>query len=200
MLPRVCVVVLLALGASACKGGGDAGPTGKPSVVVANAPAATFATTSAHVETAAPGVTGSGRVTFAAATNTIKLAGLKQAAPPFGVTDPVAMVDLLRGVVHVRSYGGAEVQGEGTKRYEVDIDLFNAIVATPEGPRRVELHKLDGMLGADKKLWADVFIDKAGRLRRILIPVHTDMDRPYGQSQIIPPMVSVDYSDFGGAS
>jgi hypothetical protein len=126
--------------------------------------------------------------------------GLKRDAPPFGVTQPAAVVDLLRGVVHVRAYGGAEVQGEGTKRYEIDVDLAKAMAATPAGARRDVLQLLEGRLGPDDKIWGDVFIDGAGRIRRILLPVHTETDRPYGQSQIIPPMVSVDYSDFGSGS
>jgi hypothetical protein len=92
------------------------------------------------------------------------------------------------------------VQGEGTKQYEVDIDLFKAITSTPVGPRRETLHLLDARLGPDNQIWANVFIDKLGRVRRVLIPVRTESDRPYGQSQIIPRMVSVDYSDFGSGS
>jgi hypothetical protein len=195
---RVLAVVLLALGATACKGGsGDAGPTGKPATVVAKAPDITFATLGAHVVGAAPGVTATGRVDFKTGGDALSIRGLKKASPPFGVTQPAAMIDLLRGVVAVRSYGGSEVQGDGTKHYEVDIDLFKAITSTPVGPRRVTLHLLDAQLGPDNKVWADVFIDSAGRVRRVLLPVKTDSDRPYGQSKIIPQMVSVDYSDFG---
>ena len=82
--------------------------------------------------------------------------------------EPAATLDLLRGVEAVRSYGGAEVQGIGTKRYEVDIDLAKAIAATPV-ERRADLHLLDGKLGDDKELWADVFVDTQGRVRRILL-------------------------------
>jgi hypothetical protein len=190
--------VFVALAATACNGRGDAGPTGNPNAVVAKAPDITFATKNAHVEGAAPGVTASGRVNFATGGDDLTVRGRRKDGPPFGVTQPAAVVDLLRGVVRVRAYGGAEVQGEGTKRYEVDIDLFKAITSTPVGPRRIELHALDGLVGPDRKVWADVFIDKAGRVRRVLLPVHTQTTRPYGQSQIIPAEVSVDYSDFGG--
>jgi hypothetical protein len=191
------VLFLVALTTAACGGGGDAGPTGKPATVVADAPDVTLATKNAHVVGAAPGVTATGRVNFTSGSDALTVRGQRKAKPPFGVTQPAAMVDLLRGVVHVRSYGGAEVQGEGTKRYELDIDLAKAIRATPAGSARDELLLLDGKLGADRQVWADVFIDGAGRIRRILLPVHTESDRPYGASQIIPPMVSVDYSDFG---
>ena len=47
------------------------------------------------------------------------------------------------------------------------------------------------------EVWADVFIDSAGRVRRVLLPAHSDMIRPYGDSQVIPQLVSVDFFDFG---
>ena len=190
------VFVALATGAAACDGKGDAGPTGKPDTVVRKAPDLTFATKNAHVVGAAPDVTATGRVNFVTGGDALTVRGRKRATPPFGVTEPAAVIDLLRGVVDVRGYGGAEVQGEGTKRYEVDIDLAKAIAATPEA-RRADLHHLDGLLGPDDELWADVFVDKAGRIRRILLPVHTASNRPYGDDQSIPQMVSVDYSNFG---
>jgi hypothetical protein len=196
LLRSLAVLVLGFAALTACSGGGDAGPTGKPDVVVAHAPDVTIATKTARVVGAAPDVTATGSVDFATGRDTLKVSGRKRTSPPFGVTEPAAVIDLLRGVVHVRAYGGAEVQGQGTKRYEVDIDLFKAISATPVA-RRPDLHRLDGVLGPDRQLWADVFIDKAGRIRRVLLPVQTQTTRPYGQSQIIPPEVSVDYSDFG---
>ncbi|HVT76482.1 MAG TPA: hypothetical protein VHD87_05590 [Acidimicrobiales bacterium] len=197
-MSRVIAVVFLALVATGCSGNGDAGPTAKPDAVVANAPQITMALGNAHVVGAAPGVTASGRVDFVTGADTLTVAGLKKDAAPFGVTEPAAMIDLLRGVVDVKAYGGAEVQGEGTKRYEVDINLPKAIAATPP-TRRADLQKLNGVVGADEKLWADVFIDKSGRVRRILIPVHTASNRPYGEDQTEPQEVSVDYSNFGSA-
>jgi hypothetical protein len=194
--PRLLALFVVAALATACSGGGDAGPTGKPDAVVGHAPDRTIATKTAHVVGAGPEVTATGRVNFVTGGDALTVRGRNTASVPFGVTQPAAVIDLLRGVVDVRSYGGAEVQGEGTKRYEVNIDLGKAIAATP-APRRAELHLLDGLLGADRQLWADVFIDKAGRIRRVLLPVHTETTRPYGQSQIIPAEVSVDYSDFG---
>ncbi|MEY2425071.1 MAG: hypothetical protein QOI61_643 [Actinomycetota bacterium] len=157
------------------------------------APDVTAAEHTAHVVAAAPGVTATGLVAFETGVDDLKPEGLKRATPPFGVTDPGAVLDLLRGVVSVRSYGGVEVQGEGVKRYEVDIDLAKAISATTPA-RRDDLHKLDGQLGADNKLWADVFVDGKGRVRRVLLPVQTDMIRPYGDDKRIAQLVSVDYS------
>ncbi|MEY2419279.1 MAG: hypothetical protein QOG90_1959 [Actinomycetota bacterium] len=198
LLRALAVLVVACAALTACGGGGDAGPTGKPDAVVSHAPDLTMSTGTAHVLGAAPDVTATGRVNFATGADALALRGRKRAHPPFGVTEPAAVIDLLRGVVHVRAYGGAEVQGDGTKRYEVDIDLSKATAATPEA-RRADLHELDGLLGADRELWADVFVDKAGRIRRVLLPVHTASNRPYGDDQSIPQMVSVDYSDFGSS-
>jgi hypothetical protein len=197
---RLVAVLCVLVAAAACTGGGDAGPTDAPATVVARAPEITFAAKNAHVVGAAPGVTATGRVDFTRGSDQLAVRGVAKDSPPFGVTHPAAVIDLLRGVVHVRAYGGAEVQGEGTKRYEIDIDLSKAIAATPGGTRQATLHLLDGRVGADNTIWGDVFVDRFGRVRRVLLPVRTESDRPYGQSQIIPPMVSVDYSDFGSSS
>lgn len=192
------MVVLVGFVAVGC-GSDDAnpGPTGSPATVVSAAPDVTFATGSARVVGAAPGISATGIVMFGEPVPALTVAGPKKdQAAPYGVLQPVAVLDLLRGVVAVRSYGGAEVQGIGTKRYEVDIDIAKASKATPVD-RRADLHLLDGKLGDDNLLWADVFVDGAGRVRRILLPVHTDAERPYGEDKNIPRLVSVDYSDFG---
>lgn len=190
--------MLLTAAAGACVGGGQPGPTAHPDKVVRNAPDITLAVGTSRVVGAAPGVTASGVVTFATGEDQLDVRGRHTADPPFGVTEPAAVLDLLRGVVRVKSFGGAEVQGIGTKRYEVDIDLAKAIAATP-AERRADLHILDGRLGKDDELWADVFVDSRGRVRRVLLPVHTSMIRPYGADDRIPQLVSVDYSDFGVA-
>lgn len=198
-LPRrvaVAVAVLLAAGTGACVGGGEPGPTAHPDKVVRAAPGITFALGAARVVGAAPGITATGSIVFATGADDLEVAGPLKTEAPFGVTEPVAVLDLLRGVVKVTSYGGAEVQGIGTKRYEVDIDLAKAIAATPE-QRRADLHILDGKLGPDDELWADVFVDSQGRVRRVLLPVRTSMIRPYGDDDRIPQLVSVDYFDFG---
>jgi hypothetical protein len=163
---------------------------------VRQAPDITASTNTARVVTGAPGFTGTGSVEFATGAAHLVIEPPPRSEPPFGVTQPVAVLDLLRGVVDVRAYGGAEVQGTGTKRYELDISLAKAISATPP-ERQGPLHALDGKLGADNRVWADVFVDAGGRVRRVLLPVRTAMVRPFGQDQHIPQLVSVDYSDFG---
>jgi hypothetical protein len=194
------LLVVVATLATACGGSGkgDPGPTGEPAAVVAAAPDITLSAGTARVVGAAPGINATGTVRFGDAEPTLTRAGADRDKPaPFGVLEPIAVLDLLRGVVSVDPYGGAQVQGIGTKRYELDIDLAKAILATPAA-RRGELLDLDGRLGSDNRVWADVFIDSAGRVRRVLLPVRAASDRPYGDDKNIPQLVSGDYSDFGG--
>lgn len=193
MVPRVLALCLLIT--AAC-GRGEPGPTAHPDTVVAAAPDRTLATRSATVLGAAPGITAQGTVDFTSGVDKLTVSPPPKTEPPFGVIEPAAMLDLLRGVIEVSAYGGAEVQGIGTKRYQVDIDVAKAIAATPEA-RRADLRRLDNQLADNVDLWADVFVDSAGRVRRILLPVKTALARPYGDSKKIPQMVSVDFSNFG---
>ncbi len=160
------------------------------------APDKTEATGSAAVATTGPFVNADGAVVFGSGVDTLTLGGRRIATAPWGVREPVAALDLLRGARNVRSYGGAEVQGIGTKRYEADLNLAKALEATPVS-RHADLELLRGKLGADGEVWADVFVDSAGRVRRLLLPVHPESERPYGDDKNIPQLVSVDFFDFG---
>lgn len=191
-----CAVVLVVL--AAC-GRGEPGPTAAPATVVRAAPDATLAAGSATVQSSGPYVSAEGTVEFASGRDDLKIAGRDTTSIPWGVTQPVAALDLLRGVVRIDAYGGSQVQGIGTKRYQLDVDLNTAIRATPEN-RRADLLLLEGKLGADNLLWVDVFVDSAGLVRRILLPVRTASERPYGDSKLIPQLVSVDFFDFGKAA
>jgi hypothetical protein len=175
---------------------GDPGPSASPDVVVRAAPDATIASETAKVSATGPYAQASGTVTFATGTDTMTLTGRNTTNVPWGVEQPVAALDLLRGVVDVFAYGGAQVQGIGTKRYELVLNLDKALAATPAA-RRADLQLLEGKLGDDDEVWADVFVDSTGRVRRVLIPVKLDSERPHGDSKLIPQLVSVDYFDFG---
>lgn len=164
-------------------------------MVVEEAPDATFAAGSATVASAAPGVTATGRASFATGVAKLTVAPA-QARTPFGITEPIAVVDLLRGVVQVRPYGGSEVQGVGTKRYEIDIDVSHAIERTPL-QRRAPLVRVAPRVGSDGRVWAVVFVDSDGRIRRTLVPVKLESERPAGHSKRIPEFVSVDFYEFG---
>ncbi len=182
----------LALLATAACGRGEPGPTAPAAQVVDAAPDATLAAGDATVESTGPYVSASGTVDFATGSDDLEVAGRDQRSIPWGVVQPVATLDLLRGVVDVRSYGGAQVQGIGTKRYNADVDIAKAIAATPQA-RRHDLRLLLGEVGGDGQLWLDVFIATDGRVRRILLPVELASDRPAFDSKKFPQLVSVDF-------
>ncbi|MDP1794595.1 MAG: hypothetical protein Q8K63_10720, partial [Acidimicrobiales bacterium] len=164
---RVCALALVLC--AAC-GRGEPGPTAPAAQVVDAAPDATLAAREANVESSGPYVSATGTVDFATGADELTIAGRDTKSVPWGVVQPVATLDLLRGVVDVRSYGGAQVQGIGTKRYNADVDIEKAIEATPQA-RRDDLRLLLGEVGDDGQLWLDVFIASDGRVRRILLPV-----------------------------
>ncbi len=191
--------VALCLVALAACGKGDPGPEASPDDVVRAAPNATVRAASARVSTTGPYVQATGTVNFATGVDTMALTGRDTQNVPWGVDQPAAALDLLRGVVDVFAYGGAQVQGIGTKRYELVIDLDKAIAATP-APRRPDLRLLVGKIGDDGEVWADVFVDRSDRVRRILLPVALESERPHGDSKLIPQLVSVDFSGFGAGA
>lgn len=186
---RACALALVLL--AAC-GRGEPGPTAPAAQVVDAAPDATLAAGDAKVESTGPYVNASGKVDFVTGVDELKVEGRDTKSVPWGVTQPVAALDLLRGVIDVASYGGAQVQGIGTKRYNADVDIDKAIAATPEA-RRADLRLLVGEVGEDGQLWLDVFIASDGRVRRILLPVELASDRPAFDSKKFPQLVSVDF-------
>lgn len=191
-------MVGLSLAAAACSGG-DAGPTGLPTDVIHRTPDVTMAGKTATVIGAAPGFEATGTVDFVTGADDLKVKESGRYGDPisFGVVEPAAALDLIRGATNIEAYGGSEVQGIGTKRYQIDIDLEKAIAATPPA-RHADLIGLRGKIGPNDTIWADVFVDRQGRVRRILYPVRVKEGRPYRDDDRIPKMVSVDYSDFGG--
>lgn len=192
-------MVGVSLTAAAC-GGGDAGPTGVAVDVIRATPDVTLAGKTANVIGAAPGYEATGTVDFVTGVDDLKLKESGRYGDPisFGVIEPAAALDLIRGATNIEAYGGSEVQGIGTKRYQIDIDLEKAIAATPAA-RQTDLIGLRGKIGPNDTIWADVFVDKQGRVRRVLYPVRVKEGRPYRDDDRIPKMVSVDYFDFGGS-
>ena len=78
--------------------------------------------------------------------------------------NPLVMLDALRGVTSVESYGGNLVRGSAAFRYTTEVDLARALPATPEERRAPLQSALDS--GATL-LEVDVWIDPQGRVRRI---------------------------------
>jgi hypothetical protein len=111
-------------------------------------------------------------------------------AGPF-LTDPALALDLVPGATRVVSYGGVEVQGIGTIKYELDVDPAKVLAAAPAGRRS----RLEAVLPT-KPIYADVFIDTKGRIRRILLPTDLSVPRQYGDSKITNEEMTVDFFGF----
>ncbi len=78
--------------------------------------------------------------------------------------NPLVILDTLRGVTSVESYGGNLVRGSAAFRYTTKVDLARALAATPAERRPPLQAALDS--GATV-LEVDVWIDPEGRVRRI---------------------------------
>jgi hypothetical protein len=97
---------------------------------------------------------------------------------------PGAATDLafLRGAVKVLPYGGQEIRGANTFRYSIDVDLRQAIAASPPS-QRPALEAAYQAIGP--VLWpADVWLDDQGRVR------HLELAEDL-------PFTDLDFYDFG---
>lgn len=108
--------------------------------------------------------------------------------------DPMVAIALLRGVVKVVSYGGQAIRGVSTFRYELDIAPDKAARESPEA-QRPALEALAAAAGGPT-LYADVWVDGDGRVRRVQIPLDPSTHRPMGDSKRIPSYLTVDLFDF----
>jgi hypothetical protein len=183
-------LLLVALTAAGCGSADDAGPRGEPVGVVRRAPDRTEAAGWARVAGAASGVQSDGSVDLRTGVPQVTVKG-HQAANPF-LTDPALAIDLVRGAVRVVTYGGVEVQGVGTIRFELDVDPVKAIAGAPAARR----DRLAKVLPPQKQFYADVYIDTQGRIRRVLLPADLSVPRQYGKSQITNEEMTVDFYGF----
>lgn len=186
------MLVMVALVAAACGSEEGAGPRGAPSAVVGRAPELTLAAGRALVATAAPGGSQSeGAVDLRSGSTNIEVRGPRPAHP--FVAEPALVIDVVRGTVRIKPFGGVGVRDVGTMMYEVDIDPARVLAATPAG-RRARLAELL----PPGRFYADVFIDTQGRIRRVLLPADLTDPRPYGDSKVTNEEMTVDFYQFGG--
>lgn len=124
----------------------------------------------------------------------------RAAADPFPPSlqagDPFLALDLLRGVVSVDPYGGAEVRGASTLRYTVQVDLARAAAAAPQPDTAGPLPAAAAEAGTGR-LRMDVFIDHLGRVRRILLPAQLRPGPPPTRVDGEVRGVTVDFDGFG---
>jgi hypothetical protein len=189
---RLLSLPLLVLGvvAMACGSPEGAGPRGVPAAVVGRAPDVTIAAGRAQVTGAAAGVHATGSLDLRTGTPQVAVKGHRPPNP--FLTDPALALDVVRGRVRIVPYGGVEVQGVGTIKYELDVDPARVLAAAPTD-RRDRLAKVL----PSGRFYADVFIDTAGRIRRVLLPADLSVPRQYGKSKVTNEEMTVDFYAFG---
>ena len=209
-LPAVLVAALLGAVLAGCGSDRSGGPKGEASDIVAAAPDRTLAATSARFEVGAPRVKLEGSVDLRTGISTPTPCLLRDLCSPASpnpelkgegrevagaaAADPMVAIALLRGVVKVVSYGGQAIRGVSTFRYELDIAPDKAAREAPES-QRAALEAL-AAAASGPTLYADMWVDSDGRVRRVQIPLDPSTARPMGDSKRIPSYLTVDLFDF----
>jgi hypothetical protein len=168
---------------AACGADRTGGPRGDPTAVVGKAPDLTVAARTARVVVATPNAKADGTIDFGTAQATMRVRPLTASGP--ALTKPALAIDVVRAAVSVRSYGGQEVQGASTIKYEVDVAPSAALASQLGGGLRRET------------FYADVFVDSQGRVRRVVIPLDLNERRPSDTHVILAKLVTIDFYDFG---
>ena len=167
------------------------GPRGSAEQVVGRSVGRTIAAGTARFEVGAPRVKVEGVVDFEQ--------GRVEIVRPADVdlpeaSDPVVALALLRGVVDVVSYGGQAIRGTSTFRYELDIAPDKAVEGAPADRRAALAAVAEAAQGT---LFADLWVDAEGRVRRIQVPLDPATPRPRGEDRYQPAYLTVDLFDFG---
>jgi hypothetical protein len=182
--PRALAPVLLAaaLLVAGCGADRTGGPQGDPTQIVTRSPDRTVAAGRATATVATAGAQSDGPVDFATGTVAMTV------RPPTAndapeLRDPLVALDVVRHVAKIVPFGGAEVRGASTIKYELDIAPPADLAARLGG-----LHR--------RTFYADVFVDSAGRIRRVTVPLHLDERRPSDTNEILAKLVTVDFYGF----
>jgi len=178
-----CATVLVA-GLAGCGKDRTGGPRGTPVAVVSASPGDTLKAGRASVQAATSTANSDGWVDFAHRQVHVTVAGRGASAAPALLRDPLLAVEVVRGAVDVVEYGGAEVRGASTIRYEFDVDPNRAAL----GPAANGLRR--------PTFYADAWIDSQGRLRQVLVPANLNEARPGTNSSATPEVVTVQFFDF----
>jgi hypothetical protein len=111
--------------------------------------------------------------------------------------DPFVAIDLVRGTVKVVAWGGAEVRGASAFRYQVQIDPQAAAAAAP--PERADILRRIAADANGGLIHADLFVDSAGRIRRVQLPAELRSGPPPTRDDGEVIAVTIDFADFGAA-
>jgi len=194
--PLVVFVTFVTFALGACGSDRTGGPRGAPEDVVRRSPDLTLAAGSASVDASAPDARSLGRLVFADPRIDLTLDGPGRARNYPELAEPLALVDLVRGAVAIEAYGGVSVRGVSTFRYELIVNVERAL-AEVDPSRQAELADFARRLKGDG-FYADVWVDGAGRLRRIQVPVDKALKRPSNRDRSFPDLISVDLFDYAG--
>jgi hypothetical protein len=152
--------------------------------VVGAAADATLRAMRASVEAATSDTTSTGWVDLARRQVHVAVAGRQAGRPPALLIDPLLAVEVLRGATNVVEYGGVEVRGASTIRYQFDVD-----------PTRATLGGLVTELRSPR-FYADAWIDGQGRVRQVLVPANINETRPRRRSTRVPQVITVQFFDY----
>ena len=106
----------------------------------------------------------------------------------------------LAGATEVTTYGGAEVRGASTIRYQLTLDLDVAATAVLDGGGPATLaSELRAAAGwGSPRFPADVWIDGRGRVRRLQLPADPTATATTVSADNVPiGVLTVDFYDFG---
>lgn len=125
------------------------------------------------------------RTTLGGSSNT--LGGIHQ-------PDPSQMLDSLRGISgSVRKVEETRVRGVETTHYSADVSLDKALAQAPQREREAARAALK-MFGGMEKMPVDVYIDDAGRVRRMQMEYDLETPRTNFESE-----VKLELFDFGAS-
>src|SRR4029079_19347942 len=113
VLAAVALVALVACGNDPTRG-----PVGEPTEIVQAAPGRTVAQGTARVQVAIRNAVGTGTVNLRTGAADVKIEPPGQTAPEFA--RPTLAIDVVRNAVSIVPYGGAEVRGASTIKYQLD--------------------------------------------------------------------------------
>jgi hypothetical protein len=176
------LVVTLTVATAACSNGPRRLPSGPPLAVVLAAADHTMAAGGATVIVADPTQTRTTRTDLAAPFDPIE-------------ADAVVALDLVRGAVQADPYGGQGVRGASTMRYDVSVDFAKAIERTPP-ERRAALERLRPKVASAKPAEIAVWVDVAGRARRVQRSLELAASPPVTTLDGFPAVVTTDYYGF----
>lgn len=180
------ILVFVAIALAGCGADRSGGPRGDATAIVSHAPDRTTAARTAKVAVATPTATADGAIDLASGAAQMRVRPVDAHEPE--LTQPALALDVVRAIASVVPYGGAEVRGASTIKYEVDVAPSEELVA-----------KLGGSGLRGDTFYADVYIDSQGRIRRVTLPIDLNEKRPSDTRKILAKLVTIDFYDFGAS-